>query len=281
MDRRLAALVLAALLSLSGCSFLGAAPLGPGKPTPDAAPGVTTTQTPTDGDTESATATPTAVPLPAGYGPSGAANLGVALDRHQTTLVDSGSFTVRYQATLLTDAGRSSLSAVRSTNVRRERGYEATNVSNGLVRERFVTNGTAYVRTGPVDGEASYDTAADAGYDPRAYTAADLVRPALENVTYKNAERIERGNRTFFRYRASEVRNLQSLLGSGVDPANVTAFDAGLVVAADGSVQRVAYQATMDRGAEQFTVQVRVDLVQQSGVVLDEPRWLDEAKRSA
>jgi hypothetical protein len=276
MDRRLGVLALAALLSLSGCSFLGAGPVGPGSPTPAAPPGGTPTQTPIGGGAT----TPTAVPLPAGYGPSGAENLSAALGRHQTALVDSGSFTVSYRATLLTGAGRSSLSAVRSTNVSLERGYEATNVSNGPVRERFVTNGTAYVRTDPVDGAVYYDTSTDAGYDPRAYTATDLVRPALENVTYKNAERIERGNRTFFRYRASEVSDLQSLLGRGVDPANVTSFDAGLVVAADGSVQRVAYQATVDRGAEQFTVQVRIDLVQQGGVVLGEPRWLDEAEQS-
>lgn len=278
MDRRLGVLALTTLLLLSGCSFIGGSPaLGPGTPTPTTPAG---TATPAPSGSGGGAPNSTAAPLPDGYGPSGAENLSVALRQHRTALVDSGSFTVSYQATLLTGDGRSAISAVRSTNVTQERGYEATNVSNGPVRERFVDDGSAYVRTDPVGGDVYYNRSSNVVYDPREYTAAELVRPALENVTYKNAERIERANRTFFRYRASEVENLQSLLGRGVDPANVTSFDAALVVAADGSVQRVGYQATVDRGAEQFTVQVRIDLVQQGGVVLGEPRWLDEAKQS-
>ena len=277
MDRRLGVLALTTVLLLSGCSFLGTAPSGPGVGTP--AP-TTTAAPPTATPTTTAAGTATALPLPDGYGPSGVENISVALRQHRTALVDAGSFTVNYQATLLTGDGRSAVSSVRSTNVTQRRGYEATNVSNGPVRERFVTDGTAYVRTDPVDGDTFYDRSTNAVYDPRSYTATELLRPALENVTYKNAERLRRSNRTFFRYRVSEVENLQSLLGSGVDPANVTSFDAALVVAADGSVQRVGYQATVDRGAEEFTVQVRIDLVQQGGVVLGDPRWLDEAKQS-
>ena len=288
MDRRLGALALTALLLLSGCSFLGAAPTGPGAGTATSTttPPATTSPTnggggsatPTDGDTTSPTVTPE--PLPGGYGPSGVDNLSVALQSHRTALVDSGSFTISYRATLLTSDGQSAITAVRTTNVTQQRGYEATNISNGPVRERFVDNGTAYVRTDPVDGDAYYNRSSSVVYDPRRYTATELVRPALENVTYKNAERIERANRTFFRYRVSRVENLQSLLGSSVNPANVTSFDAAMVVAADGSIQRVGYQATVDRGGEEFTVQVRIDLVQQGGVNLGEPAWLDEAKQS-
>jgi len=288
MDRRLGALALTALLLLSGCSFLGAAPTGPGAGTSTPTTTPADTATPTNGGAGTATppadatATPTAtaVPLPDGYGPSGVDNLTLALQNHRTALVDAGSFTISYRATLLTNDGQSSISAVRTTNVSQARGYEATNISNGPVRERFVDNGTEYVRTDPVDGEVFYNRSSNAVYDPRRYTATELVRPALENVTYKNAERVERANRTFFRYRVSRVENLQSLLGSSVDPANVTSFDAALVVAADGSIQRVGYRATVDRGGEEFTVQVRIDLVQQGGVNLGEPAWLDEAKQS-
>lgn len=284
MDRRLGALALTTLLLLSGCSFLGGAPTGPGAGTPTPATTATPTNggggtaTPTDGTT--ATPTATAAPLPDGYGPSGADNLSVALRGHRTALVDDGSFTISYRATLLTGDGQSAISAVRTTNVTRERGYEAMNISNGPVRERFVDNGTEYVRTDPIGGDAYYNRSSDVVYDPRTYTATELLRPALENVTYKNAERIERANRTFFRYRVSRVQNLQSLLGSSVNPANVTSFDAAMIVAADGSIQRVGYQATVDRGGEEFTVQVRIDLVRQGGVNLGEPAWLDEAKQS-
>lgn len=278
MDRRLGALALTALLLLSGCSFLGAAPTGPGAGTPTPTNGASGATTSTDGTTVTPTATPE--PLPDGYGPSGVDNLSVALRGHRTALADSGSFTISYRATLLTSDGQSAISAVRSTNVTQERGYEATNISNGPVRERFVDDGTEYVRTDPVDGETYYNRSSGVVYDHRTYTATELVRPALENVTYKNAERIERANRTFFRYRVSRVENLQSLLGSSVNPANVTSFDAAMVVAADGSIQRVGYQATVDRGGEEFTVQVRIDLVQQGGVNLGEPAWLDEAKQS-
>jgi hypothetical protein len=274
MDSRIGALALTTLLLLSGCSFLGASPLGPG--------GATGTPTPTTTATPTPTSTPTATPapLPDGYAPSGADDLSVALDSHQSALVDSESFTVSYRATLLTGEGRSSIASVRSTNVTQARGYEATNITNGATRENFLTDGTAYVRTNPAGGAVYYNRASNVTYDPRRYTAVEFVRPALENVTYKNAERIERGNRTFFRYRVSEVRNLQSLLGEGVNPENVTSFDAALLVAADGSVQRIGYRATVDRGAEELVVQVRIDLLQQGGVVLGEPAWLDEARRS-
>lgn len=287
MDRRFGAIALTVLLLLSGCSFLGSAPgNGTGTPTPASTATPTATATPAPTATPTATATPTPTrtatprPLPDGYGPSGVDNLSVALREHRTALVNDGSFTISYQATLVTSNGRSAVSSVRSTNLSQQRGYEATNVTNGAVREQFVDNGTAYVRTDPAGGEVFYNRSSSVVYDPRTYTATELIRPALENVTYKNAERIERGNRTFFRYRVSRVENLESLLGSGVNPENVTAFDAALVVAEDGSVQRVGYQATVDRGAEEFTVQVRIDVVQQGGVVLGEPPWLDEAKQS-
>lgn len=47
-----------------------------------------------------------------------------------------------------------------------------------------------------------------------------------------------------------------------MDSENVTSFDATLVVAADGSVQRVGYQATVDQGVEELVVQFRIDLLQ-------------------
>jgi len=276
MDRRRGALALTTLLLLSGCSFLGASPLGSSGGTGTHTPATTTTHTPTP----TATATATSAQLPEGYAPSGVDNLSVALGAHQSALVDSGSFTISYRATLLTGEGRSSIASVRSANVTQARGYEATNVTNGATRETFLTDGTAYVRTNPAGGAVYYNRTSNVTYDPRRYTAAEFVRPALENVTYKNAERIERRNRTFFRYRVSEVRSLQSLLGEGVNPENVTSFDAALVVAADGSVQRVGYQATVERGAEELVVQVRIDLLQQGGVVLGEPAWLGEARQS-
>jgi hypothetical protein len=279
MDRRFGALALTALLLLSGCSFLGGAP-GTGTPAPTTSPTPTATATASPTATPTASPTTTAAPLPDGYGPSGAENLSLALRTHRSALVASGSFTISYQASLLTGAGQASVSSVRTTNVTQARGYEATNVSNGATRERFLDDGTAYIRTDPAGGDVYYNRSSNAVYDPREYAATGLIRPALENVTYKNAERIERGNRTFFRYRASEVRNLQSLLGAGVDPSNVTSFDAAVVVAADGSVQRVAYQATVDRGAEQLAVQVRIDVVDQGGVDLGEPEWIDEARNA-
>ena len=282
MDRRFGAVALTALLFLTGCSFLGAVPGGPGTGTPAQTATATATPSPSPTATATPTDSPTArpEPLPAGYSPTGVDNLSVALERHRTALVDTGSFTISYQATLLTDRGRSAISSVRSTNVTQALGYEATNITNGATRERFLTDGTAYVRTNPAGGDVYYNQTSNAEYDPARYTAVGLVRPALENVTYKNAERIERGNRTFFRFRASDVRDLESLLGAGVSPTNVTSFDAAIVVAADGSVQRVGYQATVERGDEEFAVQVRIDVIQQGDVVLGEPVWLDEAKQS-
>jgi hypothetical protein len=272
MDRRLGVVALAALVLLSGCPFLDSLP-GGGTPTP------TGTDPPTADETTPTAGTPTAAPPPDGYGPSGVENFTLALDSHRSGLVDTGSFSVSYQATVATENGHAGIASVRTTNVSQAVGYEATNVTNGAMTERYVTNGKAYVRTDPAGGDVYYNRSS-AVYDAREYTATELVRPALENVTYMSAERMEQGNRTFFRFRASRVTDLESLLGSRLDPANVTSFDAALVVSEDGVVQRVGHWATVEREGGTLTLRVRIDVTEQLGVSLGEPGWVEEARRA-
>lgn len=277
MSRRLAALLLVALVLLSGCSFLGGTQSA--TPTPDGADG----GTPAPDGNQSANGTVPASAYPAGYGPTGAAAVERALESHRSELLAHDSFTIAYQARLLTEDGQAAISSIQSANRTSERGYVATNISDRGSTVNYVTNGTRYVRTNP-PGSGTEDVTYERGeatFDAARYAGTQLVRPALENVTYREPERIRRESGQYLRYRADEVRNVESLLGSGVSAENVSSFDAAMVVGPNGSVRRVAYQATIDREGRTFSLYVRVDVTQLGGVALTDPEWVSEAEAAS
>lgn len=278
MKRRAGTILLVTLVLLSGCSLLGGSPTA--TPT-GGGDGARSGGTNGDGTTPGDAGTRTPASYPPGYGPSGARDVDRAMEAHQAAMLSHDSFTVTYQASLLTNDGQAAISSLQTTNQTTRRAYVATNLSGDATTVSYVTDGERFTRTNPPGNgtdDVSYERTS-ATYAAAQYTGSQFIRPALENLTYAEPERIQRESGVFLRYRATEVRNVESLLGNGVNPANVSSFDAAIVVGPDGAVRRMAYRATIDRGDRQFSLSVRMDVSDVDGVTLTDPPWLDEARR--
>ncbi|WP_255195924.1 DUF7537 family lipoprotein [Halorarius litoreus] len=276
MQRQLPVILLIALLVLSGCSFLG----GPASPTPTDAGSVTSSPTPGAGSTPTTT-TRTPAPYPPGYGESGVVDADRAVQAHTQGVLDRESFIVEFNGTALTNESLASISALQTANLSTERAYVITHVEGRGTTTQFYENGTVYVRTDPPGENNTRYRSQQGAFEPRSFTGVDQVEPLIRNVEYGPPERVRRSDGgAFFRYRASGVENvsdIEPILGQGVDPANVTEFEVGIVVGPDGIVHRSAYRATIRRGDDTLKLAIEVNVLGFESTAVDRPDWLDEA----
>jgi hypothetical protein len=277
MSRPLLAAALAALVLLSGCSFLGGSGSTPTANTDD--------PTPTGATTPTATPSPTPTPTsdyPDGYAPDGIENSTAAVASHVDSLRAHESFIVTTNGTVLTENRTESVQQLQSVDLRQDRALVAVNDSDSVETTTYFDNETRYVRVDPPgENNTRYNTS-DATLQPAAFTGGSFIAPALTNVTYGPANATVTENGTFYSYSASTVNRsaFPVLFGPSVNASNVTAFDAGVVVDEEGIVRRLSYQATVDRGDETLLVDVRLRTFAIDEVSVSEPNWLDEARAS-
>jgi hypothetical protein len=280
MSRQLLAAALAALVLTSGCSFLGGGGATPTANTDDATPTATATATATA--TPSPTPTSSGPDYPDGYGQLGVTNATVAASSHVESLASRQSFIVSTAATVLRENGTTRVQQLQSVDIRQDRALIAVNDSDSVQRTSYFADGTRYLRVNPPGENNSRYNVSDASFDPRGFTGATFVAPALEGVTYGTANVTETGNGTFFGYSATSVNRsaFPLLFGPSINASNVTDFDAGFVVDEEGIVRRMSYQATVDRGDETLVVDVRLETSSIDEVSVSEPTWVEEARRA-
>lgn len=283
MRRPLLVAALAALVLLSGCSFLGGGGATPTAETDDPTPTETVTPTATATPTSSPTPTPTPTPgpdYPDGYASDGIANGTAAAASHTDGLVARQSFIIDVNATVLTANRTAQVRQLQSVDLAQNRALVAINDSNGVRVTNYFDGETRYIRVDPPGGNETRYNSTNASLEPRAFTGSTFVSPALRNVTYGDANVTETGNGTFFGYRAATVNEsaFPLLFGPSINASNVTGFDAGVVVDEEGIVRRVSYRATVDRGDGPLLVSVRLRTVAIGDVSVSEPTWIDEAR---
>lgn len=265
MGRPLAALLLATLLVFSGCSLLdgpAATESDPGTASPSAEP----TRTP--------------APYPPGYGAAGVVDPDAASEAHASGVLDRESFVVEYNGTAFTNGTLARISSVQTANLSTDRGYVITRVRGRGTAIQYYEDGSVYVRRDPPgENDTTYETRA-APFRPREFTGLGFVDPLIRHVEYGEPERIPREGGTFFRYRGTEVTDVQAILGSSVDPANVSDVEVGIVVGPSGIVHRSAYRATVERGGETLRVSIEINVLGFRSTSVDRPDWFDEARDS-
>jgi hypothetical protein len=262
----------------AGCSFLGG-----GGTTP------TSTATPTDSRTATDSPTPTASPtpapsqsFPAGYGASGVTDAETALSSHVDSLTDRRSFIVDVNGSVATSNGTQALRQLQSVDIADDRALIADNGTSGVQRTSYFGDGKRYLRVDPPGENNTRYNITNATLDPRGFTGSGFIAPLLTNASYGEPTVNETANGTFYSYTATSVDRsaFRPLLGPSVDPANVTRFEAGIVVDEAGVVRRMGYQAVVDRGDEQLVVRVDLRTYAIDEVDISPPPWLDEAREA-
>lgn len=280
MNRPLPALLVTLLLVLSGCSFLGV----PASPTPTDAStdSPTASPTPSPGPTASPTPQPTRTPAPypPGYGESGVVDADRAVGAHTDSVVERESFIVEFNGTALTNDSVATINALQATNLSTERAYTITRVGGRGTTTQYYEDGTVYVRTDPPGENDTEYSSRSATFRPRDFTGVNQVEPLIRHVEYGPPERVSRRGGTFFRYRSTNVTDVQAILGESVDPENVTDVEVGIVVGPSGVVHRSAYEATVDRGDETLQIAIAVNVLGFRSTTVDRPDWFEQAQSS-
>lgn len=276
MRRSLLAVVLAALVLTSGCSFLG----GDATPTGQDEPPTATPTAPT-----SPTTTPTATPskYPPGYSESGVTDAETALATHVDTLVDRQSFVVDINGSVATGDGTRALRQLQSIDVANGRAIVAVNGTSGVERVTYFADGKRYLRVNPPGENNTRYNVTNATLEPRGFAGGGFLAPVLTNVTFGEVNETETENGTFYAYRSTAVDRsvFPTLFGPSVNPENVTRFEAGIVVDESGIVRRASYQAVVDRGDDQLFVRLDLQTYGINEADISPPPWLDEAEEQS
>ncbi|MFB6169512.1 MAG: hypothetical protein ABEJ06_00040 [Haloarculaceae archaeon] len=250
MRRRFAVTALVALVLVAGCV---------GGPSEE-----TSTATPTPTATETTTAAPS---YPTGFGPDGVTNASAAASAHADALLASDGFTFAFNATRrdggerrgvylsrvdLTD--RQVLTYVHRPDTRYVQFY-----GDGVVYENLTQNGeTKYASqnaTIPLNGT----------------TGRSTVAQLLGGVEYGSPERVDGG----FRYGSERLVDARGIVG--VDRANVSSFEAAVVVGEDGVVRSITYESTYTQGGQQFTVTGELATSKVGSTDVERPDWTAKA----
>lgn len=250
--RSLAALALAALLLVTGCSSVpggGSAGLG-------------------------------ASPTPAGPVYELPATGQDLADAHAEALHAAGSFTADTNVTTRDEAAGQRLSVVATTVIDVERGtvlMEATVA--GTDRTVYVDpDGTAYQRTTTSGGGSTYqrlDEAPDVGslYE---LPVASLVEQA--NLSYAGRDRVDGVPVAVY-----EVTDLESVVApssvgtvGAVDTESLESFEVSLSISADGLVRRLHYHVELRLDGSTRAITMTVTFREVGTTTVDAPDWLDE-----
>lgn len=274
MQRALPVVLLTLLVVLSGCSFLG------GTPTPDPGPASPTGEgTATQTESPTPSPTPEQSSFPAGFSSSGVTDADAAVRGHVDALVEAGSFHVVYNATADSENRSARIGTFQAANLTDRRAFVVTRVVDGATRMQYHEGDDVYVKEIPPDGDPEYSTD-ETPFDPERFAGLSTVEPLLRHAEYGEPETMEQDGDTVYRYRATEVTDIESILGRDVDPRNVSSFQSAFDVGADGIVRQAAYRATIERPHETVTIQVRIQVLGYGTTTVGEPTWLDEAKGS-
>lgn len=303
MRRALAAAAVAALLVLSGCAALPWDGTGtPGEKPPSGAPDsptgtaipeqtATPVATPSDAPRGTPTATPdvptatpasTDSPYPPGYASRGIPGPERAARAHVDALTGRESFAVAYNGTILTSNGTTaSIRSVQAVDADDGRVHVVANFSDRGTLAQYFENGTLYERRDPPGENNTEYAVREVNYTVERFAGGRLVAPALDEAHYGGVSVVERDDRTFYRYRASEVGDPKPLLGQGVRRDQVATFDAGVVVGADAIVRDVDYRATVVRPGPDARLFVRVRVGGIDATDVDRPSWVDGVRNAS
>jgi hypothetical protein len=284
MRRAFVAVLLAALVLLSGCSLLG----GGGTPTSDASPGSPTatpagtpTPTGTATPTPSPTATPTPPPRPEGYGSSDVTNATTARVEHTDGLLARSNFTLAYVATVRTPNGTASISLLQGVDTAGDGPRVVADTVLGATgdrgngsrrRTRYYANGTEYIRVAGAGGNVSYGTV-NRTLPGSTCVGLQYVSPAATNVSYERGERFTRNGTTYVRYHAEEIDDPGALLSSRVRNGSVTGGNVTLVVDSAGVVRSIDYRATVERDGRAIRYRVQFGVSRLDGTTVRRPDW--------
>lgn len=246
--------------------------------------------TPASGTPESGTSTPgegggtdgpKSVSYPPGYAASGITDASAAQQAHVDGLVATDSFAFVSNTTLQSGEGTTQTELVQRVSPDEPRALTDTFISSTgeqgstvVRRTRYYENGSQYIRV--QEGQETSYGRVNATLQPSAFVGRQYVGGVLSNVSFDETSRIRESGETFFRLRATDLEDSESLRSSQQSSGEVVDGNVTMVVDRDGIVRALRYTATLGQDGETVQYNATFLTVGLDGTEAERPDWAQE-----
>lgn len=227
-----------------------------------------------DGD---APADPSEFDYADGYGPDGVTDGEAAVDSHESTLIDRGSYTGSYTYDINRSDQQILVDVTNRVDFASERALQEVDVDDPRYTAEYdvYRNGTHRLERTVFDNQTSYDS------EERAFVAEDLtvidpIRPLLTNVSDYEASIEQRDGESVVVYSRSDAEGIDSFVGIN-ESATISAFDGSVAVDSDGVVRSASYSITYTVDGEERSLDVEYSLSAFGETTVERPSWAADA----
>ncbi|WP_254837629.1 DUF7537 family lipoprotein [Natronomonas marina] len=212
-----------------------------------------------------------------GYGPDGVTDGSVAVESHQSSLIDGGSFTGTYTYEVEANNETTAVNVESRVDFESEENYQRVDVDtpqSTSVVEVYRNSDTRYRRS-EFNNQSSVQSQ-DRTFVAENVTALDPVRPLLLNISAYDSSVVERNGTTVVVYEKTSSEGVDSFYGVQ-DSANISSFSGTMAVDSDGVVRSADYEMTYTVDGQQRTLSVEYSLSAVGDTSVERPAWVDEA----
>lgn len=212
-----------------------------------------------------------------GYDESGISDGEAAVESHQSSLIDRGSYTGGYTYTVEDDSGETVVDVENRVDFEGEQGYQRADVEapRGSSVVETYRNSTTRVTRSEFNNQSSV-RAEERGFSAENLTASDPIRPLLLNVSEYDSTVEERDGTPVVVYESSGAEDIDSFYGIN-ESANISAFSGEYVVDSDGVVRSANYEVTYTLDDQERVVTVEYSLSEFGSTSVERPEWIAEA----
>ncbi|WP_254536323.1 DUF7537 family lipoprotein [Halomarina litorea] len=221
-------------------------------------------------------------------------NTSTLQEDHTENLRDAGSFTVTLNGSSAVGNDTSSQQTVIRADLEANRTYQRSQVdqslrgqSSGVVSELYLDNGSGYARFVLGSGnqsQAQYQTVDLSQLPPGSSAPSERFLTLDQSFAItEGANWTQQGTESFrgttvTRYTIEGDYNESALTGGTA--ANVSDFEATLLVTADGTVRSFGFNATVEQQGRTVNASNTIVVSDIGSTSVEEPDWLDEARNA-
>ena len=212
-----------------------------------------------------------------GFSADGVTNGDRAVESHEQAVQQRGNYTGEYRYDILSGGNETVVDVDYRVDFEAERGFQRFHAEGGGstgTRELFYADDRRFQRT-LVDGEQVQATADDHPFPVEDLTAAEAIRPLLNNASDYETNVGERDGTAVVVYETNDIGEASELY-SVEDPEDVTDFSAQFAVDSTGLVHTAEYEITYVADGEEQTLSMTFELSELGSTTVERPGWTEE-----
>lgn len=212
-----------------------------------------------------------------GFSADGVTDGDRAVESHGQALQDRGNYTGEYEYDIISGGNETVVEVEYRVDFEAERGFQRFHAEGGGstgTRELYYADDRRFQRT-LVDGEQVQATTNDHSFPVDDLTAAEAIRPLLNNASDYETTVGERHGTAVVVYETNDIGEASDLY-SVEDPEDVTDFRAQFAVDSTGLVHTAEYELTYVADGDEQTLSMTFDLSELGSTTVQRPAWTEE-----